>query len=49
MPATGIVGHRQVTDAYLTLLARVHGGVLATMDKALAATHPEAVLLEDEH
>jgi hypothetical protein len=45
MPATGIVGHRQVTDAYLVLLARKHGGSLATMDRALAAVHAETTLL----
>lgn len=37
MPTTGIVGHRQVTDAYLVLLARKHGGSVATLDRALAA------------
>jgi hypothetical protein len=36
LPTTGIVGHRQVTDAYLVLLARKHGGSVATMDQALA-------------
>ena len=45
MPATGIVGHRQVTDAYLVLLARKHGGLLATMDQALAAVHAGTTLL----
>jgi uncharacterized protein len=45
MPITGVVGHRQVTDAYLALLARAHGGLLATMDQALAAIHTEATLL----
>src|SRR5580692_10584841 len=36
---SGIVGHRQVTDAYLVLLAEKHGGSVATMDRALAAVH----------
>jgi uncharacterized protein len=36
----GIVGHRQVTDAYLVALARAHGGALATLDEGLAAVHP---------
>lgn len=45
LPTTGLVGHRQVTDAYLVLLTRNHGGVLATMDEALAAMHPEAMLI----
>lgn len=37
----GVVGHRQVTDAYLAALARVHGGRLATLDRALTALHPD--------
>jgi hypothetical protein len=45
MPVRGIVGHRQVTDAYLVRLARKHGGALATMDQALAAVHPQVTLL----
>ena len=45
MPTTGIVGHRQVTDAYLVLLARKHGGSVATMDKALASLHAGTTLL----
>jgi len=39
LPTTGILGHRQVTDAYLVLLARKHGGSVATMDRGLAAVH----------
>ncbi|MDZ7640402.1 MAG: VapC toxin family PIN domain ribonuclease [Bryobacterales bacterium] len=35
-PTTGLVGYRQVTDAYLVLLARRHDGALATMDVARA-------------
>ena len=46
MPTTGIVGHRQVTDAYLALLARRHAGSLATMDQALAAVHAGTILIE---
>jgi len=38
-----VVGHRQVTDAYLTGMARVHGGRLATLDSGLAAVHPDVV------
>lgn len=38
---TGVVGHRQVTDAYLAGLARHHGGRLATFDRGLAATHAD--------
>ena len=37
----GVVGHRQVTDAYLAGLARAHGGRLATFDAGLAAVHPD--------
>lgn len=40
----GIVGHRQVTDAYLAGLARVHRGQLATFDQGLAALHPDVAL-----
>lgn len=35
----GVIGHRQVTDAYLAALARKHGGRLATLDRGLAALH----------
>jgi predicted nucleic acid-binding protein len=45
MPTTGITGHRQVTDSYLVLLARKHGGSVATMDAALAAVHAGTTLL----
>ena len=31
-----LIGHRQVTDAYLLALAIAHGGVLATLDRAVA-------------
>ncbi len=43
----GVVGHRQVTDAYLAGLARAHGGRLATFDKALALLHPDVAVLVD--
>lgn len=33
---TGVIGHRQVTDAYLAQLARSHTGRLATFDQGLA-------------
>jgi uncharacterized protein len=46
MPTTGVIGHRQVTDAYLVALARKHGGSLATMDQALAAFHADITLIE---
>ena len=41
----GVVGHRQVTDAYLAALARVRGGRLATLDRGLALLHPDVALL----
>ena len=37
----GVVGHRQVTDAYLAGLARARGGRLATFDAGLTAMHPD--------
>lgn len=37
----GVIGHRQVTDAYLAALARHHGGKLATFDQGLMALHPD--------
>jgi toxin-antitoxin system PIN domain toxin len=39
MPVVGIVGHRQVTDAYLAHLARSYSARLATFDEALAKLH----------
>lgn len=45
LPERGVTGHRQVTDAYLVLLAASHEGVLATMDQALAAIHPGVELI----
>jgi predicted nucleic acid-binding protein len=40
---TGVIGHRQVTDAYLAHLARTRNGRLATFDQGLAKTHPDVV------
>ena len=40
-----VVGHRQVTDAYLAGLARARAGRLATFDRGLAAVHPDVVEL----
>jgi uncharacterized protein len=37
----GVVGHRQVTDAYLAQLARTHKGRLATFDQGLAQLHSD--------
>jgi uncharacterized protein len=41
----GVLGHRQVTEAYLVALARHHKGRVATLDEGLAALHGDAVLL----
>jgi len=41
----GVIGHRQVTDAYLAALARKHGARLATMDAALAALQDDVAEL----
>lgn len=43
-----VVGHRQVTDAYLVALAAHHGGLLATLDHALHAAFPASTLLVPE-
>jgi toxin-antitoxin system PIN domain toxin len=40
-----VVGHRQVTDAYLASLAASRGGRLATFDQALASARPGATEL----
>ena len=42
---SGVLGHRQITDAYLAELARRHGGRLATFDAGLAALHPDVAVL----
>lgn len=39
----GVVGHRQVTDAYLAALARSRGARLATFDAGLAVLHADVV------
>lgn len=39
----GVIGHRQVTDAYLAQLARARDGRLATFDKGLAKLHDDVV------
>jgi toxin-antitoxin system PIN domain toxin len=41
----GVIGHRQVTDAYLAGLARHFGGKLASFDKGLASLHSDVVEL----
>ncbi|UOY00247.1 TA system VapC family ribonuclease toxin [Blastococcus sp. PRF04-17] len=46
----GVVGHKQVTDAYLAGLVRLRRGRLATLDRALAAVHEDvALLLDSDH
>jgi toxin-antitoxin system PIN domain toxin len=45
VPMTGVIGHRQVTDAYLAQLARAHKGRLATFDQGLANLHSDIVEL----
>jgi toxin-antitoxin system PIN domain toxin len=41
----GVVGHRQVTDAYLAQLARSRNGRLATFDHGLAHLHSDVAEL----
>ena len=40
-----VIGHRQVTDAYLAQLARGKGGRVATLDRGFAAVAPDVVEL----
>jgi uncharacterized protein len=41
IPIAGIIGHRQVTDAYLAHLARSYSARLVTFDQALAKLHAD--------
>jgi hypothetical protein len=41
VPTRGIIGHRQVTDAYLAQLARGRAGRLAAFDQALSKLHAD--------
>jgi uncharacterized protein len=43
----GVQGHRHVNDAYLAALARFRGGRLLTLDRGLAAAHPDVAELVD--
>lgn len=45
VPLGHVVGHRQVTDAYLAALAARHGSRLVTLDAALHSTLPDSTLL----
>jgi toxin-antitoxin system PIN domain toxin len=41
----GVIGHRQVTDAYLAQLARSRRGQLATLDSGLTHLHKDVAVL----
>jgi toxin-antitoxin system PIN domain toxin len=43
VPMTGVIGQRQVTDAYLAQLAREHHGRLASFDQGMAKLHDDVV------
>jgi len=43
----GVIGHRQVTDAYLAAQSRARRGRLATFDQGLAVSHADVVELVD--
>ena len=45
VPVQGIIGHRQVTDAYLAQLARGRGARLATFDQAMTKLHDDVAAL----
>jgi uncharacterized protein len=45
VPVQGLIGHRQVTDAYLAQLARARAARLATFDRAMAKLHSDVVEL----
>jgi hypothetical protein len=40
-----VIGHRQVTDAYLAELARTRDSRVVSFDEGFAKTHPDAVAL----
>jgi hypothetical protein len=40
-----VVGHRQVTEAYLAALAATNNALLATLDEAVAQAVPHHVVL----
>lgn len=41
----GVIGHRQITDAYLAQLARSRDGQLVTLDSGLAHLHRDVAVL----
>ncbi len=45
VPTQGIIGHRQVTGAYLAQLARARGSRLATFDQGMAKLHHDVAEL----
>lgn len=45
VPTGAMIGHRQVTDAYLAHLARGRSAHLATFDRGLAVVHPDTAEL----
>ncbi len=45
VPLGGVIGHWQVTDAYLVQLGRAHGAKLATSDRDLVGLHSDIVEL----
>lgn len=44
----GVLGHRQVTDAYLAALARHHKGKLLSFDRGLVALHADVAVGPEE-
>jgi hypothetical protein len=44
-----VIGHRQVTDGYLVLLAERHRGSLFALDSRLAAIHRGATPMSQGH
>lgn len=45
VPCDGIIGHRQITDAYLAQLARARGGRVVTFDRGMAKLHSDVAEL----
>lgn len=44
-----VIGHRQVTDTYLTAMAAQHDGRLATLDRGLVEALPNHTFLIPDH
>jgi uncharacterized protein len=45
VPNKNILGHKQVTDAYLAHLARARSASIATFDRGLFVTNPDCAIL----